>query len=82
MKRKVYEELNRKLEDLNYAMTKSKFLELVELLGNRIILEKYLVRNSKRYRYWNWCYYHNSHYFNYSSKNSNLEYTSNWRIYC
>ena len=35
MKRKVYEELNRKLDDLNYAMTKSKFLDLVELLGNR-----------------------------------------------
>ena len=35
MRRKVYEELNRKLDDINYAMTKSKFLDLVELLGNR-----------------------------------------------
>ena len=35
MKRKIYEELNKKLDDLNYAMTKSKFLDLVELLGNR-----------------------------------------------
>ena len=35
MKRKVYEELNKKLEDLNHALTKSKFLDLVELLGNR-----------------------------------------------
>ena len=35
MKRKVYEELNKKLDDLNYAMTKSKFLDLVELLVNR-----------------------------------------------
>ena len=35
MKRKVIEEINRKLDDLNYAMTKSKFLDLVELLGNR-----------------------------------------------
>lgn len=35
MRRKVYEELNRKLDNLNYAMTKSKFLDLVELLGNR-----------------------------------------------
>ena len=35
MRRKVYKELNRKLDDLNYAMTKSKFLDLVELLGNR-----------------------------------------------
>lgn len=35
MKRKVYEELNKKLDDLNYVMTKSKFLDLVELLGDR-----------------------------------------------
>ncbi len=35
MKRKVYEELNKKLDDLNHALTKSKFLDLVELLGNR-----------------------------------------------
>ena len=35
MKRKVIEEINRKLDDLYYAMTKSKFLDLVELLGNR-----------------------------------------------
>ena len=34
MKRKVYEELNKKLDDLNHALTKSKFLDLVELLGN------------------------------------------------
>ena len=35
VKNNVYEELNKKLDDLNYAMTKSKFLDLVELLGNR-----------------------------------------------
>lgn len=34
-KRKVYQELNKKLDDLNHALTKSKFLDLVELLGNR-----------------------------------------------
>ena len=33
--KRIYKELNRKLDDLNYAMTKSKFLDLVELLGNR-----------------------------------------------
>ena len=35
MKRQIIEEINKKLDDLNYAMTKSKFLDLVELLGNR-----------------------------------------------
>ena len=35
MKRKIYDELNKTLDDLNYALTKSKFLDLVELLGNR-----------------------------------------------
>ena len=35
MKKRIYEELNKKLDDLNYAMTKGKFLDLVELLGNR-----------------------------------------------
>ena len=35
MKRIIYDDLNKKLDDLNYAMTKSKFLDLVELLGNR-----------------------------------------------
>ena len=35
MNRKIYNELNKKLDNLNYAMTKSKFLDLVELLGNR-----------------------------------------------
>ena len=35
MKKRVIDEINRKLDDLNYAMTKSKFLDLVELLGNR-----------------------------------------------
>lgn len=34
-KRKIYQELNKKLDDLNHALTKSKFLDLVELLGNR-----------------------------------------------
>lgn len=35
VKNNIYNELNKKLDDLNYAMTKSKFLDLVELLGNR-----------------------------------------------
>ena len=35
MKEKLYEELNKKLDDLNYALTNSKFIDLVELLGNR-----------------------------------------------
>lgn len=35
MKRKIYEELNKKLDDLNYALNKNKVLELVELLGNK-----------------------------------------------
>ena len=34
MRRKVYDEINKKIDELNYAMTKSKFLDLVELLGN------------------------------------------------
>lgn len=35
MKRKVYKELNKKLDYLNYVLTKNKVLDLVELLGNR-----------------------------------------------
>ena len=35
MKRKVYEELNKKLDYLNYVLAKNKVLDLVELLGNR-----------------------------------------------
>lgn len=35
VKNNIYEEINKKLDNLNYAMTKSKFLDLVELLGNR-----------------------------------------------
>lgn len=35
MKRKIYEEINKKLDDLNYALTKNKVLDLVELLGNK-----------------------------------------------
>lgn len=35
MKRKIYEELNKKLDDLNYALNKNKVLDLVELLGNK-----------------------------------------------
>ena len=35
VKNNIYNELNKKLDALNYAMTKSKFLDLVELLGNR-----------------------------------------------
>ena len=35
MDKKIYEELNKKLDNLNYALTKSKILDLVELLGNK-----------------------------------------------
>ena len=35
MDKKIYEELNKKLDNLNYALTKSKVLDLVELLGNK-----------------------------------------------
>lgn len=35
MKKNILEEINKKLDDLNYAMTKSKFIDLLELLGNR-----------------------------------------------
>ena len=35
MRKNFYEEINKKLDDLNYALTKSKFIDLVELLGNR-----------------------------------------------
>ena len=35
MDKNIYEELNKKLDDLNYALTKNKVLDLVELLGNK-----------------------------------------------
>ena len=35
MKKNILEEINKKLDVLNYAMTKSKFIDLLELLGNR-----------------------------------------------
>ena len=35
MDKKIYEELNKKLDNLNYALTKSKVLDLVELIGNK-----------------------------------------------
>lgn len=35
MKKRIYEEINKKLDDLNYALTKNKVLDLVELLGNK-----------------------------------------------
>ena len=33
--RRLYNELNKKLEKLNYLLTKNKILELAELLGNK-----------------------------------------------
>ena len=42
-KRKVMiEELNKKIEDLNYVLSKNRVLDLVELLGDR---KKLFVRN-------------------------------------
>lgn len=42
-KRKVMiEELNKKIDDLNYALSKNRVLDLVELLGDR---KKLFVRN-------------------------------------
>lgn len=35
MRRKLYSELNKKLDNLNYLLTKNKVLDLVELLGNK-----------------------------------------------
>jgi hypothetical protein len=35
MKRKLYSELNKKLDDLNYLLMKNKVLDLAELLGNK-----------------------------------------------
>lgn len=35
MKKNIYEEIDKKLENLNYALTKSKLLDLVELLGDK-----------------------------------------------
>ena len=33
--RRLYNELNKKLDKLNYLLTKNKILELAELLGNK-----------------------------------------------
>ena len=33
--KRLYNELNKKLEKLNYLLTKNKILELAELLGNK-----------------------------------------------
>ena len=35
MKRKIYYEINKKLDKLNYLLTKNKVIELAELLGNK-----------------------------------------------
>ena len=35
MKRRLYDELNKKLDKLNYLLTRNKVLELAELLGNK-----------------------------------------------
>ena len=35
MRRKLYNELNEKLDNLNYLLTKNKVLDLAELLGNK-----------------------------------------------
>ena len=35
MKKNIYEEIDKKLDNLNYALTKSKLLDLVELLKNK-----------------------------------------------
>lgn len=35
MRRKIYDELNKKLDNLNYLLTKNKILDLAELLGNK-----------------------------------------------
>ena len=35
MKRKIYDQINKKLDKLNYLLTKNKVLELAELLGNK-----------------------------------------------
>lgn len=35
MKRKLYNQINKKLDKLNYLLTKNKVLELAELLGNK-----------------------------------------------
>ncbi len=35
LSQRMHEEFNRKIDELNHAMTKSKFLDLVELLGNK-----------------------------------------------
>lgn len=35
MRRKIYDELNKKLDNLNYLLTKNKVLDLAELLGNK-----------------------------------------------
>ncbi len=35
MKRKLYDQINKKLDKLNYLLTKNKVLELAELLGNK-----------------------------------------------
>lgn len=42
MKKKIYDELNKKLENLNFLLEKNRILELVELLGNR---KELLIRN-------------------------------------
>lgn len=35
MKRNLYSELNKKLDNLNYLLTKNEILNLAELLGNK-----------------------------------------------
>ncbi len=42
LNKKIVKELNEKLDNLNYALTKSRMLDLVELLGNR---KELLIKN-------------------------------------
>lgn len=82
-KGKIQKELLKKVDDLNYTLTKNNILEFAELLGNRkeLIIRNLLTRYIKGNWNRNWFYYFNSNFINSATKNRYIKYTCHRRLY-
>ena len=79
----LLKEINKKIDNLNNIFIQNRALELLELLGNRrkLLFNNFFSGIAKGIGIGIRSYFNNSYHNSYITKNYDIKYPNNWRIY-
>lgn len=84
LKKKKINILEQSIEKLSHTLEEGNYIEWAHLLGNKkeIIKRNLLARNSKGSRNWNRCYHHYGYFSDFATKDCDVKYSCDRRVYC